>query len=140
MEYRKFNDTYVVRLERGEEITEQLAKLCEKEGILLAEINGLGAADYVAFGLYSVAEQLFHKTVLEGAEFEISSLHGSVSEKDGKPYLHIHITAAGADGVSHGGHLSAARISATAEIFVQCLEGRVGRRHDDATGLNLFSF
>ena len=140
MEYRRFGDTYVVRLERGEEILTQLAELCKAESIKLAAVEALGAADRIVFGLYNVAEKVYHKTVLEEGEYEITSLLGNISEMDGKPYLHLHINAAGADGITHGGHLNEARISATCEMFVRLIDGHVGRRHDDTTGLNLYKF
>ena len=44
MEYRKFGDTIVLRLEVGEEIAESLAALCEKEKLELCQVSGLGAA------------------------------------------------------------------------------------------------
>ena len=31
MEYKKFNDTYVLRLNKGEEVIESLKELCSKE-------------------------------------------------------------------------------------------------------------
>ena len=36
MEYRKFDNTYIVRLDPGEEILEQVKALSLKEGICLA--------------------------------------------------------------------------------------------------------
>ncbi len=140
MDYRRFNDTYVVRIERGEEVVSKLTSVCEAEGIKLASIEGLGAADYVVMGLYSVEEKLYHKTTLSGEEFEVCSILGNVSEKDGKPYLHMHICVAGADGIARGGHLNECRISGACEMFLRRLDGHVGRMQDPATGLNIYSF
>ena len=42
MEYMKFDDAYVVRLDRGEEIVESLTKICDREKITLATIEGIG--------------------------------------------------------------------------------------------------
>ena len=70
MEYQKRNDTYVVRLERGEEVMACLKTLCEKEQIRLAQISAIGAADEAEIGLYNVDEQQYHKTSLQ-EEMEI---------------------------------------------------------------------
>ena len=37
MEYRKVGDTFIVRMDRGEEVTAMLTGLCEKENIRLAQ-------------------------------------------------------------------------------------------------------
>ena len=43
MEYRKFGSTLLARIDRGEEIMEQLEKIARAEQIRLAHINALGA-------------------------------------------------------------------------------------------------
>ena len=140
MEYRKFGDTYVLRLERGEEIIASLSDLCRKEDLKLAAVEGLGAADYAVIGLYDVGGRVYHKTELHGP-MEITSLTGSISRKDGEPYLHLHINLCNQDMHVLGGHLNECRISATAEIFLREIPGEVGRQLDEkVTGLNLFRF
>ncbi|MBP3730562.1 MAG: DNA-binding protein [Mailhella sp.] len=140
MEYRKFGDTYVLRLDRGEEIVSSLVELSSKENVCLAAVEGLGAADHVVVGLYDVGSRVYHKTELTGP-MEITSLTGSITRKDGKPYLHLHINVCNQQMQVFGGHLNECRISATAEIFIREVPGEVGRRLDEeVTGLNLFRF
>ena len=62
MEFQKFADTYVVRLDKGEEIIASLQKLCETEQIALASVTGIGAADHAVVGLYDVGQRQYHKT------------------------------------------------------------------------------
>ena len=97
MDYRRFGNTVVVRIDRYEEVMEKLVEVCEKEGILLGSISGLGAASFVEMGLYDVEKKAFTGTILE-QPLEVTSLIGSVTEKDGKPYLHVHIGAADVTG------------------------------------------
>ena len=140
MEYRRFGDTYVLRLDRGEEIIGSLGAFCKKETIRLGMVEGLGASDHVMVGLYNVEEKQYHKQVYDGA-MEITSLVGNISEKDGENYLHCHINLCREDMTVIGGHLNECRISATCELFVRKLEGVVERRLDaDGTGLNLYQF
>ena len=69
-----------------------------------------------------------------------STIVGSITEKDVEPYLHLHINLCDENMNIHGGHLTACRISGTCELTVTVLEGHVGRKHDEVTGLNLFEF
>ncbi|MCI2047315.1 MAG: DNA-binding protein [Faecalibacterium sp.] len=139
MEYRRFENTIVARLDRGEEITAQLKLIAQKAGVRLGMVNALGAVDDFTVGVYNVAEQKYYKNHFAGA-YEIVSLHGNISEMDGECYLHLHMSAGDAEGHVVGGHLNEARISATCEIFITCLEGSVGRKKDAVTGLNLYDF
>ncbi len=140
MDYRKFGDTIVLRIDRGEELVASLTSLCTKENLRLGSVQGLGAADRVVVGLYDVGSREYHKTTLEGP-MEITSLTGNISRKNGEPYLHLHINVCDRHMHVLGGHLNECRISATAEILIRIIEGEVGRRHDEAvTGLNLYQF
>ena len=140
MEYRQFGDTYVLRLDRGEEIMTSLERFCREEGILLASVQGLGASDHAVVGLYDVAERQYHKHVFD-EPMEIVALHGNISAKEGEVYLHLHIALGRSDAGVIGGHLNECRISATCELFVRPLDGRVERFLDEAeTGLNLYRF
>ena len=139
MEFRRFKDTYVVRMDRGEEIMATLAGLCEKEGIRLASVEAIGAVDRAVVGLYDVGEKVYHKKEFR-EPMELTGLLGTVTEKDGKPYLHLHATLCDAEMRTHGGHVNELRISATCEMVLRLIPGEVGRKPDAATGLNLFQF
>ena len=141
MEYIRCGNTYVVRMDRGEEVMAKLTELAEKEQIRLAHLYGLGASDHLTMGCYDVAQQKYHVKDLDGA-FEITNLTGNMTRKDGKPYLHVHITVADESQNAFGGHLNACVISGTCELFVTVLDGNVGRKSDDIghTGLNIFDF
>lgn len=139
MEYRTFDDTIVIRLDPGDEICACMLDIAAKEKIHTAEISGLGALDHLTVALYDVSTKAFHKNAFEGA-WEVVSLTGTLTRKDGEPYLHAHISAGDETGRVVGGHLLEARVSATAEILIRKLKGEVGRKYDEALGLNLFSF
>lgn len=139
MEYRRFGDTLVVRMDRGEEIVEQLTKLAEAEHIALAEVSALGAVGDITVGVFYTGEKTYHANRFQG-DLEIVSLTGTVTEMDGKPYLHLHLSAGDKEGHVFGGHLNRAVISATGELTVRVLEGHVGRKFSPEIGLNLFDF
>lgn len=139
MQYRVFGDTYVVRLQRGEEVLACLRALCEKESISLGTVSAIGAVNHVVVGVYRVDEQKYVANTFDGV-MELTSLMGNITEKDGEPYLHLHATFGDLTGKVIGGHLNEAVVSATCELFVRKVEGHVGRRLDPETGLNIFDF
>ena len=84
MEYRKFDTTFLVRLDPGEEICEQLLALAQKEGIRLAQISGLGAVNALTVGVFDTQTKEYHANSFEGP-YEIVSLTGTLTTKDGTP-------------------------------------------------------
>lgn len=140
MEYRKFPQGYVLRLDPGEEIVSSLTRLVADENIQLASVSAIGAANDVTIGIFNTVEKQYYSQRYQG-DYEISALVGSVTRKEGEPYLHLHITIGNpVTGQVHAGHLTSAVISATLELFLQVWDGRVGRKFSDQVGLNLFEF
>ena len=140
MEYRKFDQGYVLRLDPGEEVVSCLTRLVEQEQVQLGCVSALGAANDVTIGIFDTTEKQYHARRCQG-QFEISALVGNVTRKDGAPYLHLHITIGNpVTGEVHAGHLSSATISATLELFLQVWDGQVGRQFSDRVGLNLLEF
>ena len=140
MDYRRFGDHLVVRIDRGDEIIASLTSVAQAEKIKLASVQGIGACDRVKFSLYNVEQQTYSPTELH-EELELTSLNGNLSLMDGQSYGHYHATFGRSDGSVVGGHLNEAFISGTGEIFIQIIAGEVERRKDKLeTGLNLFDF
>lgn len=140
MEYRKIdNNHYAVRIEKGEEIIEKLTLLCKSENIISGEITGLGASNKVEIGLFNTTTREYKTTLKEGM-FEITSLIGNISRKDGEVYLHCHINFSDSTLITYGGHLVKCYISATGEIIVTVIDGDIGRKLNPEIGLNLIDF
>ena len=139
MYYRRFENKIVVRIDKGEEIIEKMLEVCKKENVLLANVNALGAVGEFEVGLFKTGEKKYYSTVHKG-DFEIVSLTGSITTKDGELYHHIHMSAADSENKVYGGHLNYAKVSATCEMFIDILNGNVGRKFDEEIGLNLFKF
>ena len=59
MEYRKFPQGYVMRLDPGEEVVEQLTALVEKENVQLGSVSAIGAAGDVSIGIFKTREKQY---------------------------------------------------------------------------------
>ena len=139
MEYRRFKDTLLVRMDKGEEILEQLEAVCTAEGVKLAHVSALGAINEFTVGVFLTASKQYKANSFAG-DHEIVSLTGTVTTREGKFYPHLHLAAGNEAGAVVGGHLNRAVVSATCEMVVRVLDGTVERRFSDEVGLNLFEF
>ena len=131
---------YVLSLDNHVEIVEALTAFCREKQIHAGSITGIGAISEATFRFLDPAtKQYVDKTFDE--QMEITNLTGNISEKDGKPYLHVHITASRRDYTCICGHLLSARVNGACELLVDDFgEVRLGRRFDGETGLNLYAF
>ena len=82
MEYRKFNNTIVARIDKGEEILDKIKEIALKENIKLANINALGATNDFTVGVFKVDEKKYYANEFKG-NFEIVSLTGTINTMNG---------------------------------------------------------
>ena len=139
MEYRRFGDTLIVRIDPGEEIVEQVRAVAEREDVKLASVNALGALNDFTVGVFNTEEKQYYANRFRGP-FEIVSLTGTISTMDGAFYQHLHMSAGDGKGVVYGGHLNQAVVSATCEMVIRVIDGEVDREMSEEIGLNLFKF
>ena len=139
MEYKRFENTIVVRIDIGEEILEKIKELAIKENIKLASISALGATNDFTVGVFNVDEKKYYSNSFTG-NFEIVSLVGTINTMNGEFYSHLHMSAGDSEGKVFGGHLNRAVVSATCEMIINVINGKVDRYHDENVGLNLFKF
>ena len=139
MQYKKFGDTYMVRIDLNEEIMQALQCFCEKEHIGVARVKAIGATNHAVLGVYDLQKKEYYPE--EISEFmEITSLNGNITAMGGKPYIHLHATLADQHHAIHGGHVLEMRVGATCELFVTVLDGKVERQKDETLGINLWTF
>lgn len=138
MEYKRFGDTIVLKLSRGEEIVSSVIGACEKEKVTLASVEGIGAACSVKAGYFDTETKKYYLREYKG-NLEILSLSGNITKKDGV-YAHLHVSFAKEDGSVWGGHLNEAVIGGAGEIFIRAEKGTVGRMFDESSGLNVLRF
>ena len=139
MEYKKFDNIIIARIDKGEEILEQLKAIAINENIKLASINAIGAVNDFTVGVYKTDEKKYCSNSFKGY-YEITSLTGTISTMNGEYYAHLHMSAGNEKGAVFGGHLNRAVVSATCELVITIIDGKVDRVYDEETGLNVFEF
>lgn len=142
MEYRKFSEKYYIRLDKSDEVIASLLKLCEKERISVAQIQGIGGCDTVTTGVFDLEKRVYNEETVSGM-LEMISLDGNITENEGKPYLHAHATFAyKEDGETKllSGHLLRAVIGLTGEIVLTPADGRISRRFVEEDGIRVWDF
>lgn len=139
MEYRRFGNDIIARLDKGEEVLEQIKVIAGQEAIKLATVSALGAVNDFTVGVYKVDEKKYYSNSFTGS-FEIVSLAGTINTMDGAFYTHIHMSAGDDEGKVFGGHLNRAMVSATCEMVIRVIDGEVDRYADPEIGLNVFRF
>ena len=139
MDYKRFDSTIIARLDKGEEILEQLQIIAQKEKIRLASVSALGATNDITVGVFRTEEKKYYANHFTG-DMEIVSLTGTVSTMNGAYYSHLHMSAGDVQGHVFGGHLNRAVISATCEMVIRIIDGTVDREFNETVGLNTFRF
>ena len=140
MDYRRFSDKIVLRVDRGEDIVEKIKELCSLENIALGSVSGIGAVMETEIGIFNVDTKEYFSKTFEGL-YEISNLTGNISKMNGETYLHLHITIGDVKkNECFAGHLNRAVVGATSEIIISVIDGKVDRQKDENIGLNLFKF
>ncbi|MBQ3264830.1 MAG: DUF296 domain-containing protein [Ruminococcus sp.] len=142
MDYRKFDDKLYVRLDKGDEIITALTAVCEKEKLSVAQIQGIGGCESVTVGVFDADKKCYNETTVEGL-LEMTSLDGSLTSYEGKPYLHLHAAFAYCeDGEIRplSGHLLKAVIGLTGEIVVTPAKGQIGRKYIEELGIRIWDF
>lgn len=127
---------WLVKLNKGELLVENLLEVIKKENIKGAWISGLGGALWAELGYYDLEKQEYFWQKLDDVP-EITSLQGNVAWKEGQPVLHVHGTFSKKDMTAVGGHVKELAVGGTCEILLHRWDDEVGltRSEDTETGL-----
>jgi hypothetical protein len=136
MQYKKFGNSYVIRLEKEDELIASLREFVEKERITGGFFYGLGAVRDVSLGYFDVEKKEYREKSFE-EDFELASLTGDVSFAGEKMIVHAHVTLANGEFEVYAGHLNGAKVTATVEVVFNPLQGKLEKKVDPETGLNL---
>ena len=144
MEYAKFDKTYYIRVDKGEEIINSVLSVCKKEKISSAIFSGIGGCASTEIQTFIPKTACFETQKISGM-LELVSMQGSItlSEKNDL-YHHTHAVFSYIEKGEHktvGGHIKSIEVLYTAEIELRPIMGGVIKRKTDAeTGTGFWDF
>jgi len=129
---------WVGRLATGDDLVEEIERVCAEQEVRAAWVNAIGAVRRAAFAYYEQEERRYLE--LESTEHhEITSFVGNISIRDDRPFLHAHGSFASRSGSAAGGHLLLGCEVFVAEVTIREMTGvELRRTPDEETGLALW--
>lgn len=111
MQFQRKDNSYIIRLEKGEEILATLQKFCRTEQIEGGTFVAIGATSKTTIGFLPPNQTDYKKQTFEGA-FEVVSLTGIISQER----IHTHGVISDENFQTFGGHVFELVASPTLEI------------------------
>jgi len=136
MQALQHSDGYLIRLERGEEVTATLTAFLEEKGIHAGTVMGLGGIGDAELGFYDLPNKTYLRRQVPG-NLELVHYSGNITLVDGKPFIHAHAVVSGADYQALSGHFFSANVVITGEFILRPAQWEVSRTLDEFTGLKL---
>jgi hypothetical protein len=126
----------LVRVDRGEDVMEVLGTVAAEKKVEAGRVSGIGALRDAEIGFFDVERREYLRGTLPGS-WELLSLEGNISLRDGGAMPHIHVILGNAECECRGGHLFSGIVSVTGEIFIERLDGTLAREMDPEVRLPL---
>lgn len=126
------------RVPHDADLLQWLTHFVQENHIRLGEISLIGAVKKAVLGYYHQDRQEYEQLVID-RPLEIANGTGNVSLKDGKPFVHLHVTLADDRGTAFGGHVAEGTRVFACEVIIREFTGAELSRHkDETTGLTLW--
>ena len=137
MKFRMEKSRAYMTLAKGDNINKTFESFAEVKGVGCAWLNGIGALENPEIGYYSLEDKSYYRKTFKG-EYELTSLIGNITLKEGKPFSHTHITFSDTEFRVFGGHLFNANITAAGEFIMQFGSDEINREMNAEIGLPLW--
>jgi uncharacterized protein len=123
-------------LKAGAKIPDDIVAIAAREKIATARVEAIGGVDKLRLAYFNRASRKYEEH--DFAEFfEVTSLLGNITQKEGKPFLHVHGNFGRKDLSVVGGHVMTADVFPIMELVITPTKNRALRRFDETLGLNV---
>ena len=137
MKYKTDKNKIYLSIDKGEYVNISLLKACEENNLKFAWINGIGAIFDPEVGYFDIKDKDYKKKRFLG-DFELVSLIGNMTYKEGSPFIHTHITFTDTKYRAFGGHLFDCKIAAAGEFIITKGDEKILRTFSKDVGLFLW--
>lgn len=130
-------DSFLIRLDSGDDIIESLEKFANIEHIQSASFQGLGSLQRARIGHFdfqNTHQYNFHEF---REDLEVLSAIGNITLLENKPIVHVHLSLSRRDCSQIGGHADRGCIVNLLEIQLKKMKTVFHRKKDAKFGLNI---
>lgn len=128
----KYKRTFIGSIPQSSDLYESITKIVTEEDIRTGNITAIGAVTNAVIGYFDQNKKEYIKIEQNGG-FEILNCTGNVSVREGKPFVHAHITLSDKDGKVFGGHLMPGTKVFACEVSIDEYTGEDLVREKDLT-------
>ncbi len=131
------NNTYLVLLKKGDNLLDSLKEFHNKfANNKFCEFRAIGAIDKFELGYAYLEEGVIqYNNVYYEDEYELLSLLGNISLRDGQTAIHAHASLSDKDNKCIGGHLNYGTVSIVIECFITVYDKEATRKFDKEVGI-----
>ena len=136
MKFKKVDERYILKIEKGELVHEAITQFCNEHDIKNAALQGIGAVEWVRCGYYDLPNKdyLFREY---DEIVEVTSYLGNMMQKGNGLFVHAHGTFSNLKNEVFGGHVDEMRVGVVLEVILTPLSSTIARTFDDDIGLYL---
>lgn len=136
--------TFFLAFDKDDDVEPTLLRFATEQNIVAAELRGIGGFSTVTLA-YFERSSLEYEPIPLHEQVEVVAITGNIArvagdgdeDKAGQLKLHAHVVIGRRDGSAMAGHLVAARVWPTMEVFLTAYAEALERKTDRETGLPL---
>lgn len=134
MQWGQDGNSFIVYVEKNEKIMDSITQFCVNKQIHNGFISGIGAIKSVELGAFDIDNKTYIRKHID-AHLELTSFQGNITLKDGKPFIHAHITVGDHEMKIMSGHLFEATVAAVGEFSLEQRTFDASRKLNEDVGL-----
>lgn len=123
-------------LKAGATIPDDIVAIAAKEKLVTARVEAIGGVDKLKLAYFNRSSKKYEEHNFKEF-FEVTSLLGNITQKEGKPFLHVHGNFGRRDLSVLGGHVMSASVFPILEVVITPTTNRALRKFNKELGLNV---